>query len=117
MTDDEIVTGYAKHVETGADEHVWPWEPVTEPIDADPERAWRVLRLALPRCPSLECVVGAGPLEDDWHHHLLQSVESVSARVPSAPSPNPMFFESQLMPDLHPVAWLYTGRGFIGRSA
>ena len=77
MTDDEIIDGYTKHVEPGADEHFWAWEAITELIDTDPERAWCVLLLALPRCQGREYIVGSGPLEE----LLIKAPRSLAERV------------------------------------
>jgi hypothetical protein len=89
MTDDEIIDGYVKHVNRipyfpppaspadleaalaamrGAaedDEYFWAWKAVDELVDSDPERAWRILLVALSRCsPNHEHFIGAGPLEE-----------------------------------------------------
>jgi hypothetical protein len=89
MDDEEIVAGYVKHVNhvpmlpppsspeeleqsladmraaTDDDPYFWAWEVVTDLVETDPERAWRILLQALALCSEEhEYIIGAGPLED-----------------------------------------------------
>ena len=89
MEDDEIVSGYVAHVNllpvfpsptshealaaalaaldqsAKNNDYFWAWEAMTELIESDPERAWRLLLSALARCaPEHEYIIGAGPLEE-----------------------------------------------------
>ena len=55
----------AMEVASEKDDCFWAWEAVRDLVDEDPERAWRILMVALARCsPNHEHFIGAGPLEE-----------------------------------------------------
>jgi hypothetical protein len=82
MTDDEIVSGYVKHLDREQGDHFWAWEAITDLIDRDPEHAWRLVVAALSRCkPGHEQFVGAGPLKELLIKHPRQFAERVARQL------------------------------------